>query len=163
MRWSERPTAARSHLAWLVRLHCGVRSLPVAVAHLVFVRPQSTLGMRHWFLLTQSTLATERRRRPSDAAIIAGHGRTPCESLSPAQRTKMFWLGAVESVPLLAGGIIAAFSDTAVAATACAGGAILLTAIICWCLRHQTPDTRIEFIPPRHSPGDAKREATQEV
>ena len=75
----------------------------------------------------------------------------------------MFWLGAVECIPLLAGGIIAAFSDTAIAVAACAGGAILLTAIICWCLRHQTPDTRIEFIPPRQSTPEAKREATQEV
>lgn len=113
--------------------------------------------MRHWFLLARSTLATERRHRLSDSALIAGHGRTPYESLSPAQRAKMFWLGVVEFIPLLAGGIIAAFFDTAATAVACAGGAILLTAIICWCLRHQTLDTRIEFVPPRHSAGEAAR------
>src|SRR4051812_35172208 len=100
--------------------------------------------MRHWYLLAKSALAIERSPGRCDAAIIAGYDRGPCESLSPAQRTKMFWLGAVESIPLVAGGIIAAFSDTSTAGAGCAGGAILLTAIVCWCLRHHTPDTRIE-------------------
>ena len=39
MRWSERPPAVRSHFEWLGRLRSGPRSLPVAVAHLVLVRP----------------------------------------------------------------------------------------------------------------------------
>jgi hypothetical protein len=38
-RWSERPPAARSRLASLKRLHFEPRSLPVAVAQLVLVRP----------------------------------------------------------------------------------------------------------------------------
>lgn len=75
----------------------------------------------------------------------------------------MFWLGAVESVPLITGGIVAAYWDSALVAAACAGGAFLLTAIVCWCLRHQTPETRIELIPTRQSWTDAKCEATQEV
>ena len=75
----------------------------------------------------------------------------------------MFWLGAVEFVPLITGGIVAAYSDSALVAAACAGAAILLTAIVCWCLRHQTPETRIEFIPTEAVCTDAKREATQEV
>src|SRR6266568_4006210 len=38
MRWSERPPAVRSQLAWLPHLHFEPRSLPVAVAQLVLVR-----------------------------------------------------------------------------------------------------------------------------
>ena len=64
----------------------------------------------------------------------------------------MFWLGAAESVPLITGGIVAAYSGSALVAAACAAGAILLTAIVCWCLRHQTPETRIEFFPLRAVP-----------
>src|SRR5438876_7488483 len=43
MRWSERPPAARSNFARLKHLHCDRRSLSVAVAHLVLVRPNSQL------------------------------------------------------------------------------------------------------------------------
>jgi hypothetical protein len=75
----------------------------------------------------------------------------------------MFWLGALECIPLLAGGIMAAFFDTAIAAAVCAAGAIFLTGTICWCLRRQTPETRIEFIPPRQSTARATREAAHEA
>ena len=119
--------------------------------------------MRHWFLLAECTLTTGRRSHASESALIADHGGTPCESLSPAQRAKMFWLGAVEAIPLFTGGLVAAHSDSALVAAACAGGAILLTAIICWCLRHQTPDTRIEFAPAARAQPDATRGGTQEV
>ena len=41
MRWSELPPALRSHFGWLGRVPRGPRALPVAVAHLVLVRPQT--------------------------------------------------------------------------------------------------------------------------
>ena len=52
MRWSERPTAARSRFGWLGPLHCGPGALPVAVAHLGLVRrryapPQKTAKSAH--------------------------------------------------------------------------------------------------------------------
>jgi hypothetical protein len=40
-RWSERPPAVRPRFSCLLRLHCGLRSLSVAVAHLVLVKPHS--------------------------------------------------------------------------------------------------------------------------
>ena len=41
MQWSERPPAARSRFAWLVRVRCGQCAVPVAVAHFILVRPMT--------------------------------------------------------------------------------------------------------------------------
>jgi hypothetical protein len=38
MRWSERPPAARPRSTWRAPIHCGPRTPPVAVAHLILVR-----------------------------------------------------------------------------------------------------------------------------
>src|SRR6266436_2757358 len=56
MRWSERPPAARSRFAWRGRFPCGLRSLSLAVAHLVLVRPHMEF----------------RVGSPADAEAIAG-------------------------------------------------------------------------------------------
>jgi hypothetical protein len=119
--------------------------------------------MRHWYLLIESRSKPDQRHCASDAAIVAGRERDPCDGLSPAQRTKMFWLGLVEAIPFVTGGIFAAFSDTVASAAGWAAAALATTAFVCWCLRHQTPDTRIEFSSSAADTSKRKREATQEV
>ncbi len=119
--------------------------------------------MRHWYLLAESSLGAHRHQCASDSAIIADRGRAPSESLSRAEREKMFWLGLVECAPLFIGGIFAAYADTGASRTILAAGAVAVTIIICWCLRHQTPSTRIEFTSVGHHSKDAKSEATGEV
>ena len=75
----------------------------------------------------------------------------------------MFWLGLVEATPLFAGGALSIFSETVAGSTGWAVGAILITVIICWCLRHQTPDTRIELTSMQRHENDVEREATRQV
>ena len=122
-----------------------------------------TTTMRHWYLLAESSLGAHRHQCASDSAIVAHHGPHPCESLSSTQRAKMFWLGLVESTPLFTGGMFAAYSDSVASSSGWATGAIISTIILCWCLRHQTPDTRIELTSTRDRGRDAEEEATREV
>ena len=75
----------------------------------------------------------------------------------------MFWLGLAEAVPLFTGGVFAAYADTAEGTAGFAVGAVVVCIIVCWCLRHQIPDTKIELSAPRHLRSEVDGEATREV
>lgn len=101
--------------------------------------------MRHWYLLARCGRRAERRASVPASSIIARAGDGPCDSLSSAGREKMFWLGLIEAVPLFTGGIFAADTDSALKGAGFAIAGVAVSILACWCLRHQTPDTRVEF------------------
>jgi hypothetical protein len=90
------------------------------------------------------------------------HRASPIASLSPEERKKLFWLGLVESVPLLGGGVFSIYTDSKVLAIVAAFIAIALTGVVCWCLRHQTPLTRVEMTQ-KKSDDHISREATRQA
>jgi hypothetical protein len=101
--------------------------------------------MLHWYRLAEETLQSRTSRRAADSGLIA-HGRSsPTASLSPQDRRKLFWLGLIEATPLFAGGVFTIYTDSSMHAMIAALIAIVLTSIVCWSLRHQTPLTGIEF------------------
>jgi hypothetical protein len=77
--------------------------------------------------------------------VFPHENRSPGDELPPQDRARMFRLGMIEALPLVAGGVFATFSTTWLDGLFCAAGAIPLSLLLCWCLRHQTPDTRIEI------------------
>ena len=72
-------------------------------------------------------------------------GFWPTESLSPQQRQRFFWLGLIEAVPLIAGGVFSSCTDSNRQTLIAALVAMVLTALLCWRLRDQVPPTRIEL------------------
>jgi hypothetical protein len=105
--------------------------------------------MLHWYRLAQ--LTRDERSRPSGAHshLVAGRGSSPTGSLSRQQKEKLFWLGLIEATPLFAGGMFSVYTDSKLYAVIAALVAMLLTALVCWLLRHQVPLTRIELSTPR--------------
>jgi hypothetical protein len=77
-------------------------------------------------------------------ALIVGH-RQSSDTIPPEQRGKLWLLGLIESIPIVAGGAFSISTDSATAALIAAGLAFSLTAAICWCFRNHTPATRIEL------------------
>ena len=95
--------------------------------------------MLHWYRLAKrGPFAAHRWCRCS-----------PTESLSRQQRQKLFWLGLAEAAPIIAGAIFTFYTDSKLSAIVAALAAIALTGIVCWCLRHQVPVTRIQLSTPR--------------
>jgi hypothetical protein len=87
--------------------------------------------------------------RPFDViarlSIIPPDRIVPGDELPPGDRARMFRLGLIEVLPLVSGGICVAFGTMPIDGLLCGVGAILLSLLLCWCLRHRTPDTRIEL------------------
>jgi hypothetical protein len=101
--------------------------------------------MLHWYRLAQLS-HDERSCRPGDHShLIATDHASPTASLSRQQRDKLFWLGVIEAIPLLAGGVFSVYTDSKLQAILAAIVAIILSALVCWLLRHQVPLTRIEL------------------
>ena len=94
--------------------------------------------------------------------LVAGRGSSPMASLPQQQRRKLFWLGLAEAVPLIAGAIFSINTDSKLQAVIAALVAIVLTAIISWCLRHQVPLTRIELTQTK-THDQFSREATRQA
>ena len=101
--------------------------------------------MLHWYRLAQ--LRREERSHTSGehSYLIATHRGSPTASLSPQHRQKLFWLGLIEAVPLFAGAVFSIYTDSKLHAVIAAVVAMVLTALVCWLLRHQVPLTRIEL------------------
>ena len=101
--------------------------------------------MLHWYRLARAPREKQLRTSGAHSHLIADRGGSLTSSLSPEQRRKLFLLGFAESVPLVGGGIFAAYTDSAAVAMLAAVIAMLVTALVCWLLRHQVPLTRIEL------------------
>src|SRR5215212_4482775 len=103
--------------------------------------------MLHWYRVVrlpheQSSLAAS-----SHSPLVRWRGSSPDSSLSPQQHRKMLWLGLAEAAPIIAGAIFSIYTDSKPHAIIAALVAFALSAIVCWCLRHQVPLTRIECSP----------------
>jgi hypothetical protein len=101
--------------------------------------------MLHWYRLAEHTLRSHRSSHAADSALVA-HGRgSLTSSLSRREREKLFWLGLIESVPLLTGGAFSIYADSVIQIGVAAVLGIVATIVVCWFLRHHVPLTRIEF------------------
>jgi len=105
--------------------------------------------MLHWYRLAHLTREEPIRTSSDHSHLIATHRGSSTGSLSPEQRHKLFWLGLIEAIPLFAGGVFSIYTDSKLLAVIAALIAIILTALVCWLLRHQVPLTRIELATPR--------------
>src|SRR6266849_5565895 len=101
--------------------------------------------MLHWYRLVYQTLGHHAPAGAWDSGLVAHGGSSSTASLSQREREKLFWLGLIETAPLFAGGVFSIYTDSRVQTIVAAFIAIALTSIVCWCLRRQTPLTRIEF------------------
>jgi hypothetical protein len=105
--------------------------------------------MLHWYRLAHLRREEPFRTSSDHSHLIATHRGSSTDSLSPEQRDKLFWLGLIEAIPLFAGGVFSIYTDSKLHAVIAALIAIILTALVCWLLRHQIPLTRIELATPR--------------
>lgn len=105
----------------------------------------STRAMLHWYRLARATRAERHGSSAAYDPLIPNHRASPTASLSPQQRKKLFWLGLVEAVPLTGGAVFSIYTPSRPQAMLGAVIAIVLTALVCWLLRHQVPLTRIEL------------------
>jgi TonB family protein len=80
MRWSERSPAVRSRFPWLGRLHFEPRTLPVAVAHLVLVRPMKRFVAFLSLLVLSAFASQAAERHPKRTAIYAARPEYPIEA-----------------------------------------------------------------------------------
>jgi hypothetical protein len=109
--------------------------------------------MLHWYRVARKI--AYRHSHSADSCLVAeppaqptrleGDGPDLTGSLSPQQRAKLFWLGLAEAAPLIASGVFGIYTDSKLQAVIAAPLAIVLTALLCWLLRHHVPPTRIEL------------------
>jgi hypothetical protein len=100
--------------------------------------------MRHWYLL-----AKELRRPISRVAssFVDGGGPNLLQVTPPGVRLRLFVLGAVEVLPL--GGCLGfgSYLEPMVPYLGTAATGVVLSVLLCWLLRHQTPLTVIHAVP----------------
>lgn len=80
--------------------------------------------------------------------LISGRDKRPGGNLSPNERRKLAVVGILQMVPLIAGGMVATYTNSAEWAAIAALLAILLAGLIGWCLHGFIPPTRIEVQAP---------------
>lgn len=107
--------------------------------------------MRHWFLLLTHSYRN-RRLALGSSGFVSGGGDSITASLSPRQRLKMSFLGAVESIPTFGSAFAAHEAGTEWLATAIVFTGLGISALLCWALRRQTPLTRIHATQKPDSP-----------
>ena|SRR5881275_1451343 len=120
------------------------------------------LLMLHWYHLARATLADRPRSSAACSPLFPDDRASPSASLSPEQRKKLFWLGLAEAAPLACGAVFSIYTHSAARSILAAVIAMLLTALICWLLRHQIPPTRIELTQTK-SHDHVSREATHQA
>src|SRR5215208_6495662 len=98
--------------------------------------------MYHWFLLCPKPDGSSSSTVRSVALNFLNRGGSLTTSLNSSERRKLFWLGAIEFIPVLSGGIGAAYFDSGVVGGSLIVAGFVLCAITCWLLRDQTPKTR---------------------
>lgn len=108
--------------------------------------------MLHWYRFVQLGRKERSYTSGEHSHLIAHRGGSPTASLSDQQREKLFWLGLIEAVPLFGGGVFSIYADSNMQAIIAAVVAVVLTALICWLLRHHVPSTRIELSTQRPNP-----------
>src|SRR5438477_809868 len=105
--------------------------------------------MLHWYRLVRLTHEESSLAAGGRSRLIAWRGSSPSSSLSPQQRRKLLWLGLAEAAPIIAGAIFSIYTDSKLYAVIAALIAIAFSGMVCWCLRHRVPLTRIELFPSR--------------
>jgi hypothetical protein len=100
------------------------------------------LPMYHWFLLLTFPRGSTVEQRPR-AALHFFESFDHRGSFSSSQRLRLFWLGAIEFVPVLSGGLGASYVESVSLQGGIVGAGLILCAILCWLLRDKTPLTRI--------------------
>ena len=104
--------------------------------------------MRHWYLLARESVAPRPGAAVTDSSSLAfmeGGGPCPFEGLTPADRRRMFWLGAVESTPLFGTSLIGVSLNTGISPGGWIAMGCIMSVISCWLLRHRTPATVIHI------------------
>lgn len=114
--------------------------------------------MYHWFLLLRSPRNTHPAGSLGAALKFFDHGTPLTASLNGSERHRLFWLGAIEFIPALSGGIGSSYVDSGLISGAVVLGGFTLCAAVCWLLRHKTPLTRI-YSQANHTDNDNSRNA----
>ena len=126
-----------------------VHSVHATLPWLIPVSRPIQRAMLHWYRLARLRREERSHMSGEHSHLIATHRGSPTASLSAQQRQKLFWLGLAEAVPLFVGGVFSVYTDSKLHAVTAALVAMVVTAIVCWLLRHQVPLTRIELSTPR--------------
>ena len=115
--------------------------------------------MHHWFLLFSLPRGSSVEQRPGAALkFIESFDHTG--SLSNSERLRLIWLGAIEFIPVLSGGIGASYVESVPLQSGCVAAGVILCAILCWLLRDKTPLTRIYSSESRNSKAGNTRPPT---
>src|SRR5436190_14014247 len=99
--------------------------------------------MYHWFLLFSSPRDASGGPTSGAALKFFDHYSPLTASLNSSERWRLFWLGAIEFIPALSGGIGASYVESAAVRGSLVVAGLILCAVVCWLLRHKTPLTRI--------------------
>jgi hypothetical protein len=99
--------------------------------------------MDHWFLLLTSPSNETLENTPIARLNFVAPDDPFTASLNRSERGRMFWLGLIEFIPALSGGLGATYVDSGPVRAGLFVAGLLLCAVVCWFLRHRTPLTRI--------------------
>lgn len=103
--------------------------------------------MRHWYLLAKELKrSAPRERSGTSLGFVAGGGPDWTEVTPRSVRTRLFILGAVEMTPV--GGALGfgSYIEPSVPYAGTAIGGLVLSILLCWFLRGQTPPTVIHAV-----------------
>ena len=114
--------------------------------------------MYHWFLLLSSPRDATARHTSGAALKFFDHDSPLTASLNSSERRRLFWLGAIEFIPALSGGIGASYVESGPIRGSLVVAGLILCALVCWLLRHKTPLTRI-YSSESHTNNDKSRNA----
>jgi len=99
--------------------------------------------MYHWFLLLSSPCDVTSKNTPDTRLGFVAHDDPFTASLDVSERGRLFWLGLIEFIPALSGGLGATYVESGPARAGLFVAGLLLCAVVCWLLRHRAPVTRI--------------------
>jgi peroxiredoxin len=107
--------------------------------------------MRHWYLLAKGlTRPSPRIRSRANSDFVAWGGPNWSEVTPRRVRARLFALGAVEILPLLSGVGFGRYLEPDIPYAGTAAIGLVLSVLLCWLLRHQTPPTVIHAV--SHTP-----------
>jgi hypothetical protein len=114
--------------------------------------------MYHWFLLLRAPRDPTAAQTLGAALKFFDHGSPITASLNRSERWRLVWLGAIEFIPALSGGIGACYVESGPVRVSLVIAGLFLCAVVCWLLRHKAPLTRI-YSSASHANNDNNRNA----
>ena len=111
--------------------------------------------MRHWYLLAKDLTRPAPRAGSGARPGFVDWGGPRWSDVTPRGiRARLFFLGAIEILPLGGGLGFGTYFESTVPYAGTAAIGLALSLLLCWLLRHQTPPTVIHAVPSTAANGE---------